>query len=220
MANYVLKELSEEMTGGKKVLFPKMQTYSLQDYKSVLEKMHSYAGSFSEGTIMGVLDALVTTMESWMPEGHSLKIDGLGVFSLVLGFDESLSSEQQQQQQAQDGAGEGEPRNRYRHVCIKGINFKPDPELIRRMNRNACLERSGKVRVPRKSPYSPDERIEKARQIIARQGQMTLGEYAAATGQDRSVASRELKRLVADPASGIAARGAHSHKVWVMREQG
>ncbi len=218
MANYVLKELSEEMTGGKKVLFPKMQTYSLQDYKSVLEKMHSYAGSFSEGTIMGVLDALVTTMESWMPEGHSLKIDGLGVFSLVLGFDESLPSEQQQ---AQDGDGEGEPRNRYRHVCIKGINFKPDPELIRRMNRNAEFERADSgVRTARKNPYSPEERLQKAREIIRRQGQMTLGEYAAATGQDRSVASRELKRLVADPASGIAARGAHSHKVWVMREQG
>ena len=218
MANYVLKELSDEMTGGKKVLFPKMQTYSLQDYKSVLEKMHSYAGSFSEGTIMGVLDALVTTMESWMPEGHSLKIDGLGVFSLVLGFDESLPSEQQQ---AQDGAGEGEPRNRYRHVCIKGINFKPDPELIRRMNRNAEFERADSgVRKAQKNPFTSEERLQKAREIIRRQGQMTLGEYAAATGQDRSVASRELKRLVADPASGIAARGAHSHKVWVMREQG
>lgn len=217
MANYVLKELSEEMTGGKKVLFPKMQTYSLQDYKSVLEKMHSYAGSFSEGTIMGVLDALVTTMESWMPEGHSLKIDGLGVFSLVLGFDESKPSEQK----AQDGAGEASPRERFRHVCIKSINFKPDPKLIQRMNRNAEFERADSgVRKAQKNPYSPEERLQKAREIIRRQGQMTLGEYAAATGQDRSVASRELKRLVADPASGIAARGAHSHKVWVMREQG
>ena len=88
MANYVLKELSEEMTGGKKVLYPQMKTYSLQDYKSVLKKMSSYSGSFSEGVMMGVFDAFVSTMESWMPEGHSIKIDGLGVFSLTLGFDE------------------------------------------------------------------------------------------------------------------------------------
>lgn len=55
-------------------------------------------------------------------------------------------------------------------------------------------------------------------EIIARQGQMTLTDYALATGLERSVASRELKRIVADPASGIRERGAYSHKVWVKDE--
>ena len=32
MANFVLQELPEEMSEGKKVVFPKMQTYSLHDY--------------------------------------------------------------------------------------------------------------------------------------------------------------------------------------------
>ena len=213
MASYVLKEMAQKMSAGKRVVYPKLKTYSLQDYKSVLKKMHSYAGTFSVGEIMGVLDALITTMEIWLPAGHSLKIDGLGVFSLALGFDESKPSEQK----AQDGAGEAAPRERFRHVCIKSINFKPDPKLIQRMNQSADLERSGKVRVPRKSPYSPAERIEKARQIIARQGRMTLGDYALATGLERSVASRELKRLVDDPASGIKESGTYSHKVWVAR---
>ena len=31
MANFVLQELPEEMSEGKKVVFPKMQTYSLHD---------------------------------------------------------------------------------------------------------------------------------------------------------------------------------------------
>ena len=93
MANFVLQELPEEMSEGKKLVFPKMQTYSLHDYETVIKHMHTYAGSISDGLIRAVFDALVSTMQSWMPLGHSIKIDGLGVFSLSLGFDTSTPSE-------------------------------------------------------------------------------------------------------------------------------
>ena len=86
MANYILKELPGELTDGKTVVYPKMQTYSLHDYETVIDHMRDYAGSFSEGMIRGVFDALVSVMKSWMPMGHNIKIDGLGVFSLSLGF--------------------------------------------------------------------------------------------------------------------------------------
>ena len=82
MANFVLLELPEEMSEGKKVIFPKMQTYSLHDYDTVIKHMRTYAGSLSDGLIRAVMDALVSTMQTWMPLGHSIKIDGLGVFSL------------------------------------------------------------------------------------------------------------------------------------------
>ena len=89
MPKYILQELPGEMTDGKKIVFPKMQTYTLHDYETVIQHMRDYAASFSEGTIRGVFEALVSVMESWMPMGHNIKIDGLGVFSLTLGFDES-----------------------------------------------------------------------------------------------------------------------------------
>jgi hypothetical protein len=93
MANFVLQELPEEMSEGKKVVFPKMQTYSLHDYETVIKHMRTYAGNISDGLIRAVFDALVSTMQSWMPLGHNIKIDGLGVFSLSLGFDTSTPSE-------------------------------------------------------------------------------------------------------------------------------
>ena len=34
MANFVLQELPDEMTDGKKIVYPKMQTYSLHDYET------------------------------------------------------------------------------------------------------------------------------------------------------------------------------------------
>ena len=213
MPKYILQELPGEFTDGKKIVYPKMQTYSLHDYETVIEHMHDYAGSISEGMIRAVFDALVSVMESWMPMGHNLKIDGLGVFSLSLGFDESSPSEKAELQN-----NEGEPKTKYRHVCIKGINFKPDPKLLQALNKEADFERGeAEVQVPQKTKSSREERLAKAKAIIAKNGFMTLCEYANATHQSRSVASKDLQQIVAAPASGITTRGSHSHKVWVAK---
>ena len=211
MPKYILQELPGEMTDGKKIVFPKMQTYSLHDYETVIEHMRDYAGSISEGMIKAVFDALVAVMKSWMPMGHNIKIDGLGVFSLTLGFDESSPSEK-----AESKNTDGDPKTKYRHVCIKGINFKPDPKLLQALNKEATFERGETdVQVPQKTKLSLDERLAKAQAIIAKNGFMTLYDYANATHQSRSVASKDLRQIVADPTSGITTRGTHSHKVWI-----
>ena len=214
MAKYILKEMAEGMADGHKTLYPKMQTYSLHDYETVIEHMRDYAGSISEGMIKAVFDALVSTMKSWMPMGHNIKIDGLGVFSLTLGFDESSSSEKAELKNT-----DGDPKTKYRHVCIKGINFKPDQKLLQALNKEATFERGEPdVQVPQKTKLTREERIARAKVIIAKNGFMTLYDYANATHQSRSVASKDLRQIVADPNSGITTRGTHSHKVWVAKD--
>ena len=214
MAKYVLQELPGEMTDGKKIVYPKMQTYSLHDFETVIEHMHDYAGGISDGMIKAVFDALVSVMKSWMPMGHNIKIDGLGVFSLALGFDESSPSEKAAMESADDN-----PKTKYRHVCIKGINFKPDPKLLQALNKEATFERGeADVLVPQKTKLSREERLAKAHAIIAKNGYMTLCDYANATHQSRSVASKDLQKIVADSTSGITTRGSHSHKVWIVKQ--
>ena len=215
MANYILQEMAEGMADGRKTLYPKMQTYSLHDYETVIRHMRDYAGSISAGMIKSVFDALVSMMKSWMPLGHNIKIDGLGVFSLSLGFDESTPSEK-----AVAESTEENPKTKYRHVCIKDINFKPDPQLLKEMNREASFDRvATNVKVPQKTKLSREERLAKAKAILSRQGFMTLTDYANATGQCRASASNDLKQLVADADSSITTRGSHSHKVWVTRKE-
>ena len=215
MANYTLKELPVEMTEGKTIVYPKMQTYSLYDYELVIQHMSVLSRILNEGIIRAVFDALVSEMKSSMPWGHNIKIDGLGVFSLSLGFDTSTPSEKEIALQ-QEWDDDADPKLKYRHVCIKGINFKPDPELLKEMNKQAtfdCVDVD--VEIPKKSQYSREERLAKAKEIIGKLGSMTLTDYALATNQSRSSASRDLKRMVADPSSGITTRGDHSHKIWV-----
>ena len=218
MANYVLKELPGEMTEGKTVVYPKMQTYSLHDYEKVIHNMRVYANGIGEGIIRAVFDALAQTMATWMPLGHTMKIDGLGVFSLSLGFDTSTPSEKAEllKQEFDDDA---DPKLKYRHVCIKGINFKPDPELLKEMNRQATFDRVGvDVEVAKTSKYTREERLAKAKDIIRSRGYMTLTDYALATGQSRTTASNDLKGMVADPDSGITTRGQRPHKIWIEKK--
>ena len=218
MANYVLKELPGEMTEGKTVVYPKMQIYSMHNYENVVHNMRVYANGIGEGIIRAVFDALAQTMVSWMPLGHTMKIDGLGVFSLSLGFDTSTPSEKGEKLK-QEIDDDPDPKLKYRHVCIKGINFKPDPDLLREMNREATFDLVGvDVLVPKKSTLSREERLAKARSIINAEGYMTLTDYALATGQSKSTASDDLKRMVADPDSGITTRGHHSHKIWIEKK--
>ena len=218
MANYYLQKLPEGMREGEKVVYPRMQTYSLHDFETVLKHMHTYAANISEGTMRAVLEALTETMKSWMPLGHSIKIDGLGVFSLTLGFDTSTPSEKAiANQKGQDDERE-DPQTKYRHICTKGINFKPDAELLADMNRETTFDKvEADVVVPRKGMLSRDERVAKAKAVIDENGFMTLSDYVQATGLSRTSASLDLKKLVADPTSGIMSRGSHSHKVWIKR---
>ena len=215
MANYVIKEMPTGMGNGKKGrLYPKMQVYTEFDYDKVVELVHTNSPAFSEATVRGVLDTLTVVMKSYLPTGHTMKIDNLGVFSLSLEFaDNELETVNQQETQETQGT---ESKKKYHHVRVKGVNFKVEKKLVDEINKENTFERTnGTTTSP--SPYSPEERLQRALNHIDKHGFITLQEYANLNRLSYSSASRELAKLVANPSSGVKAKGAASHKVWVRR---
>ena len=212
MANYVIKEMPAGMGNGKKGrIFPKMQVYTEFDYNKVIELVHTNSPAFSEATIRGVLDTLAVVMKSYLPLGHTMKIDNLGVFSLSLEFADNETETGSQQE-----AKESKSKKKYHHARVKGVNFKVDKRLVDDINKENTFERTAST--PNSpSPYTPEERLQRALQHIDLHGFITLQEYANLNRLSYSSASRELAKLVADPHSGIKAKGAASHKVWVGR---
>ena len=210
MANYVIKEMPTGMGNGKKGrVFPKMQVYTEFDYDKVVELVHTNSPAFSEATVRGVLDTLAVVMKSYLPLGHTMKIDNLGVFSLSLEFaDNETDMDSQQNPQ------ETKSKKKYHHVKVKGVNFKVDKRLVDDINKENTFERTAST--PNSpSPYTPEERLQRALQHIDKHGFVTLQEYANLNRLSYTTASRELSKLVLDPNSGIKAKGAASHKVWV-----
>ena len=188
-------------TKRKKRVYPKMQVYTEFDYDKVIELINTYSPSFSKGTIRGVLDTLGVVMASCLPMGHTLKIDGVGVFSLSLQFSDNKEG--------------GETK--YRHVEARGVNFKVDKTLVNEINKENNFEREDYVQ-PKSSAYSRDERLQRAIQYISKHGFITLQDYANMNDLSRSSASRELAFFVKTPDSGIGIKGTGSHKVWVKKE--
>lgn len=154
MANYVIKEMSEGMGNGKEGrLFPKMQVYSEFEYDKVVELIHVNSPAFSQATIRGVLDTFGVVLKNYLPLGHTMKIDNVGVFSLSLQFtdDKTVTGSQQDAQ-------ENAPKAKYRHVEVKGVNFKVDRKLVDGINKENTFERQPSDPT-RRSPYSLGERL-------------------------------------------------------------
>ena len=198
------------MGNGKKGrIFPKMHVYTEFDYDKVVELVHTNSPAFSEATVRGVLDTLAVVMKSYLPMGHTMKIDNLGVFSLSLEFADNEAETGSQQE-----AKESKAKKKYHHVRVKGVNFKVDKRLVDDINKENTFERTtGNSSSP--SPYTLEERLQRALKHIDKNGFITLQDYANLNRLNYSTASRELSKLVADPTSGIKAKGSASHKVWV-----
>ena len=199
MANYVIKEMPTGMGNGKKGrIYPKMQVYTEFDYDKVVELINVNSPAFSEATVRGVLDTLAVVLKSYLPMGHTMKIDNLGVFSLSLEF------------------ADDDIQKKYHHVRAKGVNFKVDKRMVEAINKENSFERTTS-NPSSPSPYTLEERLQRALSHIDQHGFITLQEYANLNRLSYSTASRELAKLVADPQSGIKPKGAASHKVWVRK---
>jgi predicted HTH transcriptional regulator len=143
--------------------------------------------------------------------GHTMKIDNLGVFSLSLEFADN-EADSTDSQTTQEPAS----KKKYHHVRVKGVNFKVDKKMVDDINQENSFERTT-ANPTSPSPYSLEERLQRALSHIDKHGFITLQEYANLNSLSYSTASRELAKLVLDSHSGIKAKGAGSHKVWVRR---
>ncbi|MBO4430970.1 MAG: hypothetical protein J5790_06490 [Bacteroidaceae bacterium] len=207
MANYILKEMPDIQKKGKRKVYPKMETYTLKTLDDLAKYIQDLGSPYNPSIIKSVVDILADAAVTWLSNGHTVKIDGLGTFSLSLGFDDKKGNE----------LSEEKSRMEYRHVKIKSLNFRPDEKIVQKLRRATTLTRSegGVVQVT-KERYTKEERLARAIQHIEQHGAITLTEYANMNGLSRTVASRELKAFTNDPFCLIKAKGVAPHKTWTI----
>ena len=107
----------------------------------------------------------------------------------------------------------------YPLICVDGIAFKPDRQLVRLTDASCRLKRTA-VKARRSSTrYTPDQRLQLARQYLAQHGEMSLICYCALTGLLKDKASRELRRWEQSPhETGIRALGRGPAKRWTAAD--
>ena len=163
--------------------------------------------TFAEGEIKGVVMTLLDGMVRNMTRGFSVHIDGLGTLTPKIGLREDAESE------VLDGEG---PKRNARSLHVTGVSFRADKDLVRRLDRRCKLEKGSVSRI-RKSKYTEEQRLEKARRFLQEHTVMRLGDYYRMVGLSRTAASLELRKWAMNPSSGITSEGSYSAKVYILR---
>ena len=207
MANYILKEMPDIQKKGKRKVYPKMETYTQKTLDDLAKYIQDLGSPYNPSIIKSVGEILADAAVTWLSNGHTVKIDGLGTFSISLGFDDKKGNE----------LTDNRDKMGYRHVKVKSLNFRPDEEIMRKLRVETELIRveGGVVQVT-KERYTKEERLLRAINHIEQHGFITLTEYANMNGLSRPVASRELKAFTNDPFCLIKAKGVAPHKTWVI----
>lgn len=211
MVKYKLQEMSDVHHTGKRKVYPKMVVNRTLSRKEFIERMHGYhrgiSPSITEAVLMDVEEILVEMLSM----GYNVNLEGLGTFSLSLGFEDDKPTEMQ---------GDDDKMT-YRKVGVRDVNFKASPDFIKsvKLETDRDLERDmGGVKLILKKKYTREERIARALDVIDENGFIGLTDYAYINNLSRTAASLELKEIVHDETLPIRSVGRHSHKVWVRRK--
>ena len=212
MAKYKLQEMSDVHHTGKRKVYPKMVVNRTLSRKEFIERMQGYHRGISASTTEAVLMDVEEILVEMLSMGYNVNLEGLGTFSLSLGFEDDKPTEMQ---------GDDD-KMAYRKVGVRDVNFKASPDFIQSVKRETDpdLERemSG-VKQILKQKYTREERIARALDVIDENGFIGLTDYAYINNLSRTAASLELKEIAHDETAPIRSVGQHSHKVWVRRKK-
>jgi len=162
-----------------------------------------------ESQILGVLSLVSEKLALCMAEGFSVKLDGIGTFNAKLGVRSDMLP---------DAFEEGEPSRNAKSIIVNGVSYRADKNLIRNTDRKCTLVRGGESRL-KKSPFTLEERIAKAREFMKTNLFMKVPDYVQLTGLSRSTAAEELRKLASDSSTGITSRGRRSQKLYILRPE-
>lgn len=206
MANYRIQEVPDLHKTGERKVYPKFVPNRTMNTDDIVERLHVRNPSLSPGIVKAVLTDLADVMVELMGMGYQVSIDEIGRFTPSLCFDDDKPNEMK----------DDNDKMRYRKVKVRGVNFKVSDYLVDKLNQEGDFERgqSG-VNEISASGYTEQERIERALQVIRKNGFISLGDYASLNQLSRSSASRELRKFTSQADAPLRCMGSGSHKVWV-----
>lgn len=189
--------------------------------------MVAHRRGYSETVIAGVLKEVSLELALMLAEGRNVTVPGIGVFSLGIRLKqerrERLEDEQSAAEEAQK-EGESVPKvsePNAKQIGLHHINCRIDKSLFKETDekfRKQTLKRIGgrqgvRITIDDKKP---SERLAAAKEFLAKNHFMHVGDYASITGLSYSSAQRELRELDKYEYSGIKAKGNGSHRVYVL----
>ena len=205
MARYIKQEVPDLHKTGEQKVFYRLKTEHHVDFDEFVRKMCSCHAGINRGEALRVLIAASETLAELLGEGCSVSLDEWGTFKATIGL------EPDKEMDTMDG--DGVKRNA-RSLSLNGVTFQADKKLVRNARSHCKLERAGVSRV-RKSPYTKEERLQKALDYLEEHKVLKVVQYMELTGQGHTTSACELRAFSRDASSGIVAVGRGSSVVYV-----
>lgn len=204
---YTFYEMPDVHGTGKRKVYPKPFHSGRLDTDFFMKEVAERT-AHAAGAIEALVGTMVETMDSYLELGHSVKVDGLGTFSIALGMkDREEAEEVKENGERYDTEG----------VYIKGINFLPDPRWLERLRHKTDLRKVGAVQKLHTVKSSREERLRMAHEYLDEHVMLRIRDYISLTGLRRTAARDELHSFADDPASGIRKMGRGNQLVFVKR---
>ena len=207
MARYIKQELPDLHKTGEKKAYYRMKTERKIDFNQFVDLVSSHNSGISKGEAFSVLMHATDTLAELLAQGYSVAIDELGTFKATVGLVKDKEM---------DSFEEGTPKLNARSLRVDGVSFKAERRLILNVDKRCDLKRAGVSRLCR-SPFTKEERLQKALEYLNAHGAMKVKDYMELTGLSHTVAAKELREFEHDAASGITSIGRLAGKVYVRR---
>ena len=207
MAKYIKQEVPDMKKTGEQKVFYRMKVERNIDFQEFIHNVCSHHKGITRGEALRVLVSASETLAELLGEGYSVTIDDWGTFKATIGLEEGKELD------TLDG---NESKRNARSLHLNGVNFQADKKLVQNARRRCKLERAGVVRVNR-SPYTKEERLQKALEYLEEYKVLKVGQYMELTGLAHTTASNELRAFSRDAASGIVSVGRRPAVVYVKR---
>ena len=188
MARYIKQELPDLRRTGEKKAYYRLKTEQKIDFHQFIDRISSHNSGISRGEAFRVLMHATDTLAELLAEGYSVTIDDMGTFKATVGLVEDKEM---------DSFEEGSPKLNARSLKIDGVSFQADRKLIVNVDKRCDLKRAGTSRLCR-SPFTREERLQKAQEYLKSHGAMKVKNYMELTGLSHTVAAKELREFEHD----------------------
>ena len=185
---------------GKPVLYPAVVVKETITTDHIVKELSKHS-AYSAGCVVGVLQEVADMVVSHLRQGKNVRLDGLGTFSLALSSREVTDRKE----------------IRAASVRIKKVNFRPVPELGKRVRQETDILRAEFGFLPKVKKRSKEERWTLLEAYLKEHGSITRLAYSEWLGVARTTAAYELKAWYEE--KRLDKEGKHSHAVYVLRRQ-
>ncbi len=146
---------------GKPVLYPAVVVKETITTDHIVKELSKHS-AYSAGCVVGVLQEVADMVVSHLRQGKNVRLDGLGTFSLALSSREVTDRKE----------------IRAASVRIKKVNFRPVPELVKRVRQETDILRAEFGFLPTVKKRSKEERWTLLEAYLKEHGSITRLAYS------------------------------------------